>query len=155
MDVASSASSASRDHQPFAWRKQLAQDRRPLGVRRTLFAWSQARHGPRWHREEDVGGVLAVRLPTRAMPARLGPVMRVMAQVAQRGQPGVDDEHDRSTGAAVAAIGPSAWDVGLSPEGGGTVAPGAARHQDADLVSEHRRPMIAMGSGRPGARREG
>jgi len=62
----------------------------------------------------------------------------MVAKVAEGGHAGVDDQHDVATGAAVAAIGATAWDVRLASKRGGSVAASTAGDKDPHLVSEHR-----------------
>jgi hypothetical protein len=77
-------------------------------------------------------------------------VVRVVAQIAERRHPRIDDQHDGAARTAVAAVRPSARDVRLAPKGGGSIPAGAAGNEDPSLVSEHPRPMIATGLSRPG-----
>jgi hypothetical protein len=60
----------------------------------------------------------------------------MMAQVAERGHAGIDDQHDRSARATVSSIGSASRNVGLVPKRGRSVAAGAAGNEDPSLVSE-------------------
>jgi hypothetical protein len=64
-------------------------------------------------------------------------------EVAQRRHTGLGDQDDVPAVATVAAIRTSSRHVGLAAEGPGAIAAITCRHVDADVVSEHGRPMIA------------
>lgn len=151
MDVAASATSAARDYQSLAGRQQLAKEGSVwIGF---VACGGHAHHRSGWHGQEDVGGVLAMRLAAGAATTRLGPMVPMMPQVAECGHAGVDDQHDRAAGATIPSIGSAAWNVGLVPKRGRSVAASAAGDKDPGLVSERWRPM---GAGRaPRARGNG
>ena len=125
MDIAASATSAPCYDQSLAGRQKLAKE-----------GFVDSHHRPGWHRQEDVGRVLAVRLAAGTATTRLGPMMPLVAQVTERGHSGIDDQHDSATGATVSSIGSAPRNVGLVPKRGRSVAAGAAGDEDPSLVSE-------------------
>jgi hypothetical protein len=125
MDIAASATSAPCYDQSLAGRQKLAKE-----------GFVDSHHRPGWHRQEDVGRVLAVRLAAGAATTRPGPMVPMMPQVAERGHAGIDDEHDRAAGAPVSSIGSATRNMRLVPKRGRSVAAGAAGDEDPSLVSE-------------------
>ena len=134
MDVAASAASTARDDQSLARRQQLAKE----GSARIGFVVCRddAHHRPGRYRQEDVGGLLAMRLAARTATTRPGPMVPMMAQVAERGHAGINDQHDRAAGPTVSSIGSAPRNMGLVPKRRRSVAAGTAGNEDPSLVSE-------------------
>jgi hypothetical protein len=66
-------------------------------------------------------------------------------EVAKGRHARLGDQDDVAAIAAVAAVWATPRYVSLATEGTGAVAAVPGRHVDADVVSEHGRPMIATG----------
>ena len=75
----------------------------------------------------------------RSASAGRRPEVMAMTEVAQRRLAGIDAEIHRAAATAVAAVGSTAWDVRLLPEGRGPVATIAGADPDLHAVEEHRR----------------
>ena len=80
------------------------------------------------------------------LPPGLARKCRLPAVVGEGGHPRVDDQADIPAVAAITAVRPATWNVRLAAKGGGTVAAGTGGHEDPRMVSEHRQPIIPMGS---------
>ena len=90
------------------------------------------------HREVQVLPGLAVALRALTPPTGRGAEMVLVAKVAQRRLADVDAQVYGATAPAVPAVGATAGNVGLTPEGGRSVAARPGAHDDADLIEEHR-----------------
>ncbi|TMB55881.1 MAG: hypothetical protein E6J47_06100 [Chloroflexi bacterium] len=87
-----------------------------------------------------------MRLAAGSPAAGLGPHVTAVQVVSQVRESGIDDQDHVAAAPSVAAVGATPRHVSLAAERGGTIAPRAGGHEDPDVVSEHRPPMIATGS---------
>ena len=119
----------SGDHRRLAQRDE---------VRDQLTAGDVDHAGPGRHGEIEVLAGLAVALGP--LPPAAGRRREVVleAEVVEGCLARVHAQVHRAAASAVAAVGPTARDVGLPSEGGRPVAAGSGTHDDANVIKEHR-----------------
>ena len=98
------------------------------------------------------GQVVAGRaVPPGPLAAATGVRLEVVlvAEVAERGLAGIDQQPDRSAAAAVAAVRAAARHMGLVPERRGSVAAVTGLDEDRDAVEEHQADCRIRSAGSP------
>ena len=127
--VAASSPAAVRDGEPVARLREIVQQLARVGV---------VDDGSHRHRQLDRRAVAPGAIAAFAVPASLGGVLGIEAEVQQRVVVLARDHHHVAAAPAVAAARAPARHIFLAPERKTTVAAVARLHADSDFINEHR-----------------